>query len=319
MTELRDEDADIVAEAIHNGAVKVVKNVYGRTGMMGGFEYARLRIDYPNARVVERRFNRIDLFVLLPSARGVHPQTFWNMDVMRSYIEAAGHKREGNSVHRMPLDAVRNELHLAYLMTPCHQALLLDDDVQIVPPQWIVKMMEAMATGEVDVISAPCRMRHHGGEGAQGLFNILPKPGDTIQVGELRLLELTWTGLGAVLVSRKAMQALYDASEKYASWLMQPNKAAAIYRSEIVLQRYYDPSHPEDANVYILDDKVFSKKLCDLGFKIFAAIDVPTVHDGMQGCFADDLEFMNRARARQQAEEAKKKPSLLGPDGRKLG
>jgi len=316
MTELGEDSAQIVAESFHNGAVKVIKNVFGRTGVMGGFEYARLRLEHPDAKVLERRFDRLTLFVAIPSARGIYPDTMWNVDQMRTALEAAGHLRDGGSVYRMPLDVARNELHMLYMLkASCDQALLMDDDVQIVPPAWIVKMVEAVATGEVDVISAPCRMRHHGGEGAAGLFNILPMAGDTVHVGDLRLLELVWTGLGAVLCSKRVMKALYESNEKYASSLLgdQGIKTAAIYGSQVVPGRTYQADCPEELNVYVLDDKVFSLKVRALGFKIHAAIDVPTVHAGMHGCFAEDLEALSRAREMQANAKA---PSLLGPDGR---
>lgn len=113
------------------------------------------------------------------------------------------------------------------------------------------------------------------------------------------------------------MEALHNdpKSPPYASRLMSGRISAAIFRSEVTPASELLAGAPADLNVYTLDDVVFSLKARRLGFKIHAAIDVPTVHDGMVGCFSEELERLDRAR---EAAAAAKKPALalVGPDGR---
>jgi hypothetical protein len=70
---------------------------------------------------------------------------------------------------------------------------------------------------------------------------------------------------------------------------------------------------PADLNLYLLDDRVFSRKAVAAGFQIHAAVDVPTCHDGMAGCFSADAEKLARA---QERERARGGAGLLGADGR---
>lgn len=259
-----------------------------------------------------------NLFVSLPSVRGVHPQTVWNLLNIRTALEKKGHYLHGGSVYRMPLDLARNEMATAFLSTTCDMNLLLDDDVQLPMTEAVPAMMAALDAG-CDIVSAPCRMRSEG-----NLFNIVPL-GLPTEMGGLRVVECAWTGLGAVLVSRRVMEKLHaDAvaadsrpnplsrgRQTYRSTVMPDRLSAAIFQSSVEPAKQFFLEAPEDLNLYLLDDRVFSLKCHAAGFKIHAAVDVPTLHDGMAGCFSEEQEKLDRSRAR-----AEKKVSLLGPDGK---
>lgn len=262
-----------------------------------------------------------NLWVSLPSARGVHPLTVWNIFDMRTELEKVGHKLHGASVYRMPLDLARNEMATVFLSTTCDMNLMIDDDVQV-DAGWIPKMMAGIDAG-LDIISAPCRMRSEG-----NLFNVVPTtlPGE---VGGLRVVECAWTGLGAVLVSRRVFERLHaDAVRKdsleatgvpyqrqtYRSQVMPDKISAAIFQSSVQGAKQFFIESPDDLNLYLLDDRVFSLKAHAAGFKIHAAIDVPTCHDGLAGCFSAEMERFDRARK----EAAAGRPGLVGPDGKRI-
>lgn len=256
-----------------------------------------------------------NVFCLIPSARGVHPDTVWNVFTLRTELEAHGHKLHGMSVYRMPLDLARNELACAFLSTTADAALLLDDDVQL-GEGWVVAMLES----GLEVVSAPCRMRSEG-----HLFNVVPTgapffagdPEDLGARGPLRVLQCAWTGLGAVLVRRNVFERLTEvapADQKYRSVLMPDRTSANLFGSRIDPAGQFDVSRPSGENVFSLDDKAFSLRLHEAGFRIHAAIDVPTVHDGMRGCFAEELEKVERLRKNATYG----KPNLVGPNGERL-
>lgn len=252
------------------------------------------------------------LFVSLPAVRGVHPLTTWNLHNMRTELEKDGHRLHGSSVYRMPLDLARNELATLFLSTTADVNLLLDDDVQIDPPSWVVQMMAAI-DGGCDIVSAPCRMRSDG-----NLFNIVPL-GMPTEIGGVRVVECAWTGLGAVMVQRRVFEKLVAEalpSERYRSHMKPELTSAAIFRSRVEPARQFFVEAPEDLNLYLLDDRAFSLRCHAAGFKIHAAIDVPTVHDGMSGCFSAELEKLERARERAGSDKRAKPVSLVGPDGR---
>lgn len=258
---------------------------------------------------------RKSVFISLPSARGVHPLTVWNLWDMRTELEKHGIYIGGSSVYRMPLGLARNELAGVFLSTSADLNYLLDDDVQV-DVVWLPKMVSAVASGEIDILSAPCLLRDHSHGGAQDakLFNIRPC-GGLEEKGGLRVLECEQTGLGAVLVSRKVIQSLFDADVKYASRMLPGRPAAAIFRDDVVKASDLMPGAPPDLSVYALDDVIFSMKVRKLGYRIFACPFISTVHDGMAGCFADEVEKLERAQARAASEKAK---PLLGPDGKEL-
>jgi hypothetical protein len=250
-----------------------------------------------------------NLFVSCPSARGVLPATMWSVFDARTQVEAAGHRLHGAGVYRQPLDLARNEMVTVFLSTICDQNLLLDDDCQVAP-EWVPRMMRALDAPGCDIISAPCLLRDHSHGGAQSarLFNIRPM-GMLVEMGGLRLLECEQTGLGAVMVNRKVIEALHAADKPhYASRLMPGHMSAAIFTSQVVKATDLIDTAPEGMHVHTLDDVVFSRKVLKLGFKIHAAIDVPTVHDGMAGCFADEVEKISRLQAASRLVDQDGKP-----------
>lgn len=254
-----------------------------------------------------------NVFVSLPSARGVHPQTMWNVFDMRTQLEAAGHRLHGASVYRMPLDLARNEMVTVYLSTTADMNLLLDDDVQLVDPRALLRMMKLVAEG-ADIVSAPCRLRDHSHGGAQEaqLFNIRPMAAPVEMSGE-RVVECEQTGLGAVLVPRRTIEKLFDLEPKKAASKILPGKAMApIFTSQVEPASSLVEGAPEDLNVYILDDVVFSLKARKAGLKIIAPIDLTTCHDGMVGNFGAELE----RHAQRQAVAKAKGSGLVGADGR---
>lgn len=252
-----------------------------------------------------------NLFVIIPSARGVHPETMWNVFRMRDPVEAAGHRIHGTSCYRMPLDLARNDLATVFLSTKCDLALLQDDDVQIDETQ-VPLMMKAIDSG-LDIISAPCRLRDHEHGGAQGQtwspFNVWPCD-EPKQLGPVRVVECIRTGLGAVMMHRRVLEHLWDLEpQKYVCRLMPGKISAPIFTSKCTPAREVDPSAPEGVNTYDMDDVVFSAKARAAGFRIWAMIDIVTYHDGMKGCFGADYD---RQREKQKAD----KPRILGPDGK---
>lgn len=246
-----------------------------------------------------------NLFVALPVARGVHPETCWNIYNMRTALENAGHRLHGGSMYRTPLDLARNELVTQFLSTTCDMTLLLDDDVQLASPGDILRMMACVEAGAA-IVSAPCRMRSVG-----ELFNIIPIT-EPFELGGLRVTECAWTGLGAVLVHRRVFEKLKEEltskNEVYRSTSLSGHTSAAIFRSMMVPARRLFVEAPADDQEYLLDDRAFSLRALDAGFRIHAAIDVATRHDGRDGCFGDELEKLQRAQ----------RSGLVDANGKKL-
>ena len=246
-----------------------------------------------------------NVFVSLPSARGVHPETVWNLFNMRTALEAAGHKMHGGSLYRTPLDLARNELGTLFLDTTCGLNLLLDDDVQLPDATSIIRMIRIVEAGAA-IVSAPCRMRSAG-----ELFNIIPLT-EPFELGGARVVECAWTGLGAVLVHRRVFEKLkedlLEKGEGYRSITLKGVTTAAIFRSMMVPARQLFVEAPAEDQEYLLDDRAFSIRALDAGFRIHAAIDVATRHDGRDGCFGDELEKLQRAQ----------RSGLVDANGKKL-
>jgi len=273
--------------------------------------------------------------VSIPSARGISPYTASCLLNMKDVLAAHGHKMHLGVLHRVPLDAARNELTTSFLSTPCEVQLWLDDDCWIEPvgtPTDVMLLIDAIEAGG-DIVSAPCRMRNAGA--AWHPFNVSPS-GHPERLGNVRVIECDWTGFGCVAIARRVVQGLYDNArsrdktrqaqidagadpatlpeqELYASAILPGSKTAALFRSRVVPAATYQPDAPSDLGVYILDDKVYSLAARQAGFRIHAAIDVHTSHDGMTGCFADDLENLLREQAAAGAPGA---PTSAASDGK---
>jgi hypothetical protein len=263
-----------------------------------------------------------NILFMVPTARGTHPDTVACIFNCRTEIEKDGNKQHLAQIYRTPLDLVRNELGTVFLSTGCDIAFMLDDDCQI-DPLWVSKMLAAI-DGGCDIVSAPCRMRSEG-----NLYNIVPL-GEPFDMNGTRVVECAWTGLGAVMATRKVFETLHRLAlerskadpcphckrvdrETYRSTVMPEKVSAAIFKSRVEPARSFFIDSPEGENVYLLDDRAFSLRAHEAGFKIHAAVDVPTTHDGMQGNFAADVEKLQRM---QEREANKQRPRLVGADGR---
>jgi hypothetical protein len=259
--------------------------------------------------------------ISIPSRSGIDPHTVqWLWNLAWELFQ----KKMGGAlltVKRMPLDSGRNLLGTAFVANTtakCKYNLLLDDDCWMESPAHLFAMLECMeAEGGPAVLSAPCRLRNHSGEAVEafGAYNIRPKAMDPIVIGKQRVLACDWTGLGAVLVRRDVMGQLYEKCDKYAFEGMPGTKVSAIFRSLLVPAKRFQADAPEDLNVYLLDDRAFSVHLGDLGIPIHAAIDVVTFHDGMRGCFGQEIDRF-KDRPPEPKHEEPEPPKLLGPDGR---
>jgi hypothetical protein len=264
------------------------------------------------------------VLALVPSARGVLMKTVSCLWDARTVVEKAGHRMSLGGLDGVPLDLARNELDTAFRAgSDCDIAWLLDDDVQV-DVEWFRQMLNAFDAG-ARIISMPCRMRNEG-----NLFNVIPMTAP-YQLGGLRVVDCAWTGLGSVLIHREVSEKLYklaaersalapckecghQARETYQSTAMPQHTSAATFRSEVVPARQLFVEAPADMSVYTLDDKIFSMKTLAAGFKIHAAIDVPTWHRELSGTFGAEMERFDRER-RQAAERGKK---LVGVDGKRL-
>lgn len=271
---------------------------------------------------MKKEEKKLNIMVMIPTARGISHATVSCLFNLRTEIEKLGHWMHLASLERMPLDLARNELATVFLSTTCDMALCMDDDVAIAPELFFL-MLEAASNG-CDIISAPCKMRSEG-----NLFNVVPTTAPEMK-GKARVVECAWTGFGAVLVKRAVWQTLFDRAVQadlcsegddtysieqqhtYRSTVMPERTSAAFFRSRIEPAKTFDLSAPEGLNVYLLDDRAFSLRAHEAGFKIHACIDIATEHAGLKGCFALDLERFQRS----QASQARK--ALVGPDGKAI-
>lgn len=258
------------------------------------------------------------ILLTIPSARGVHPMTFGEVLNLQNEIQALGHKFYHAELYRLLLDQARNEFVTAFMSgTSCDLQLCLDDDVQVEPKHFGI-MLEAIDNGAA-IVTAPCRMRSEG-----NLFNIIPTT-EITQLGKARVVECAWTGFGCVLIHRRVWEKFYEhykaLEEKpackecghkerhlYRSTIVPGARSMDVFRSEVVPARRFFLEAPEEQNEYVLDDRVFSLKALELGFKIHATIDVATKHDGIAGQFSAELE---------RIQNAQKRAAMMG-DGRAI-
>lgn len=256
---------------------------------------------------------------------------------MKTVVEKAGHGLHLATLYRMPLDIARNELMTAMLSTTADVQLALDDDCWLEPalsPVGVLTMLAAIESG-VDIVSAPCLMRGLDEMGLQR-FNIQPVTMSTpIETrGGVRLVECQWSGFGCVMIARHVLEKLHadavkhDADLKinpradveprtYASQVVYEKISASIFHTRNVPASTYMKGAP-DVNVVALDDKAFCLKAREAGFKIHAAIDVTTSHDGMTGNFAEEMARRQAARAIAEAPAPTGASGLVDNMGRPL-
>jgi hypothetical protein len=267
-----------------------------------------------------------DVFLVQPVVRGVHPYTMWNIHNVRTVLGRNGHRLHGAPTYRVPLDHARNELATIFLSTTADICWTQDDDVQL-DEEDAMLLIDALDAG-CDIVAGPCRMRSEG-----HMFNVIPITEPVMLTPpagrSVRVCEVAWSGFGCVMFKRHVFERLQEDAEGrskkppcptcghhdlqvYRSSAMPGRNTAATFRSEIVAAKELFPDAEPGHNVYLLDDRVFCRKVQRLGFKIHAAVDAHTDHDGLRGCFAEDLEKFARSQARGKT----KARGLLGPDGR---
>jgi hypothetical protein len=267
-----------------------------------------------------------DIFLSVPSARGWHPSTVSCYANMRTVLERYGHRLHLATVYRMPLDLARNELALALHESTADLQLWLDDDCWIEPianPRNVMALIDCIEHG-CDIAAAACRMRNvHGGPNH---FNIDPISEIGV-AGQTRVVEVQWCGFGAVMIHRRVFEKMYaDAiafdkrlfqgayeevgqmrpdvePRTYASQMLPGKVAASLFKTMNIPARLYSDDAPEGVAVPSLDDKAFCFRAREAGFKIHAAIDVTTCHDGMIGNFGEELAKMQAAAAERIEEE----------------
>jgi hypothetical protein len=262
-----------------------------------------------------------NVMICCPSRAGIHPYAVSSLFNLRMVIAAHGHKPHWATLYRIPLDVSRNELMTVFLSSTCDLMLAVDDDCWIEPildPQGIMLLLDAADNG-CDIVSAPCRMRDTPG-GTNNPFNIQPISQPFV-VGATRVVEIQWSGFGCILIRREVLEKLhadalnFDADllanprvdvepRTYASQVMPGRTSSSIFKTVNTPASTYVEGAPAGLNVPALDDKAFCLKAREAGFKIHAAIDVRTNHDGMEGCFAEEMAKLQAAREAERASIA---------------
>jgi hypothetical protein len=238
------------------------------------------------------------VLLCIPSARGISPETVSCIWDMRTEVDKLGDKLHWATLGRMPLDLARNELVTAFLSTTAHMQMCMDDDVHLQDDASVRHMIDAVAAG-CDIVSAPCTMRSDG-----GFPNV--QPCGPIEVRGSRVVECDWTGFGCVMIARHVLEKMHaaDQTERYKSTIMPDRVSAALFKSMVVpAAKLWEAS--DDSFVYLLDDRAFCLRAKELGFKIYAVLDVPTVHAGMAMNFAQLLERHERQLERAARGEVK--------------
>jgi len=239
---------------------------------------------------------KMDLFVAVPSYRGISKEQAEG-NCGREKLVASGHSMTLAVLKDLALiDLVRAELIAMFLgRTKCEAILCIDDDVSIDPDSLLEMIALLDPSKGQEVISAPVKMRSEG-----NLYNICP----TSLPDDKFLAECSWTGLGAVLMTRRVFTDLYRCNQRlrFESQLSPGVTACGLFNSIIVDADEFGGA--PGAGLYLGDDRAFSYRLHEAGNTIYAYVKAKTKHRDLHGCMFDDMTAV-----------AKEGSKLVGPNG----
>ncbi len=184
------------------------------------------------------------------------------------------------------IDRARNDLLSMAHHLGADYALCQDDDVKTEPGS-VREMVHLCETYGFDVLAAPVQMR---GSGAP---NFGPDgPPMAMEDGSL-VGRLIWTGLGSVLVSKRAMSTLIEA-HKARHYRPRPDTSASLARFGVVKPQCWnvfgsdtvpaselDPDDASGEQELLNDDHIFSYRLRQCGIVLRVYLNAVTDHAGM--------------------------------------
>jgi len=187
------------------------------------------------------------------------------------------------------IDYARNALLAMAYHLSVDFTLYQDDDARTGAAS-VREMIRLAETYGFDVLAAPVQMR---GSGAP---NFGPD-GPPMAMDDGSIVQpIAWTGLGSVLVSRRATAALveackdrhYRANPTSPLWRLGRPREWNVFRSDTVPSRDLDPAAPEAEQEFLGDDRVFSYLLRKCGIVMRAYLNARTNHADMgEFCVAD--------------------------------
>ena len=216
--------------------------------------------------------NMTAILVTCPSYKGISDAE------IRERVDASGLERLGYAVsvacvRSGGLDVSRNELMTVARLALIPFVFMLDDDVSIE-----ALGLDAMVRAETDICSAPYKMRTDG-----NMYDVALM-GEPFDRNGVRLMECAWTGLGAVLVRHEVLASMHSASAHldlhYQSLAVPGETSCGLFNSMIVPMRRIDPTAGQGA-WHFSDDRAFSLRVREAGYKIHVAPDVRTNHRGL--------------------------------------
>ena len=224
------------------------------------------------------------ILAVVVSYHGICGPTVECLDAMKDHALSKGIGFAYKVISRTPLDLARNESWTLVRTTPATAALFLDDDVQV-DVTWISRAVDLLSA-DIPVVTAPVRLR-----GNDVVFNVNLTELPRLKANQ-RIARTLWTGFGAVLVSRNAIDQMHDHFNHlhYESRKYPGKTSCALFRSEIATNRVLGYDENPDLRQYILDDRVWSLRAQSIGIPIHATIDVDTCHDGNVGNFGVKLD-----------------------------
>ena len=154
--------------------------------------------------------------------------------------------------------------------------LWLDADVHL-PAEGLKLMLEA----DVDVIGAPVRLKNKN----QKSFSMWGYKDDdgNFNRNEDGLLILRRIATGALLMSRKAVDAVIQEAEENDHWYKTDDgdKHYDVFRLEV-----------DENRIYMSEDYFLCEKLRELGFTIYAKDNIITRHSGTMSFAGDDTLYV---------------------------